>query len=386
MKTEIVAPAGTPDRLTVALAYGADAVYLGAGAFDLRAGAGSFFPRELSGLVERCHENDTRLLLTVNAMPRENEMPLLVGHLNRAEEAKVDALIVSDPGVFRVATRECSLPIHVSTQASCANLESALFWGHSGARRIVLARELSVEDAGEIREKSGLEVEVFLHGSRCSSWSGMCGLSSHLTGRDANRGECMQACRLEWNEENRDSQFPFSATDLDALPLMPRILKANIDAVKLEGRNRSPVHLALSLKAARLARELAEQGQGEKIAPRVASILAPLSRRISDDDFLSGKARPDRTAPAGINPPGIELAGIVLQSDSRGSLLKLSTRCKTGDIFFRINPDGEDAGITVGSLRDFRGERLDRAVQEQCVLLDENLPAGSVLYTSGDSA
>jgi len=199
-KPEILAPAGNFEKLKSAVAFGADAVYLAGISFGMRSAAGNFTAEELPLAAKYCHERGVKLYVTVNTMPRTNEYERLEAHLKTLEAAGVDALIISDLGVFMTAKEVVpNMTLHVSTQASVVSARTCVEWYKLGAKRIILARELSLDEIKEIRAKipKELELEAFVHGSMCVAYSGRCLLSNYLTGRDANRGACAQPCRWE---------------------------------------------------------------------------------------------------------------------------------------------------------------------------------------------
>jgi putative protease len=207
---ELLAPAGNLEKLRVALAYGADAVYFGGKNFGLRAFSDNFSDEEIAVAVATAHAAGRKAYVTVNIFPHNDDMVALPAFLAFLRDSGADAAIISDPGVYRIARRVApELPLHISTQANTTNWSAALFWQELGVRRIVLARELSLADISLIREKTVVELEAFVHGAMCVSYSGRCLLSNYFTGRDANRGECAQACRWRYHvmEETRPGQY-----------------------------------------------------------------------------------------------------------------------------------------------------------------------------------
>ena len=211
-KTELLAPAGDMERLRMAVLYGADAVYLAGTSFGMRSFAGNFSPEELPEAVAFAHAHGVRVHVTVNTMPRGDELPALPAHLRLLNDSGVDALIIADLGVFRMAQREApNCELHVSTQVSIANAACAAAWHELGAKRVVLARELSLEEIRVIRRDTPpeLELETFAHGAMCVSYSGRCLLSNYMTGRDSNRGACAQPCRYQYAlmEEKRPASI-----------------------------------------------------------------------------------------------------------------------------------------------------------------------------------
>ena len=251
-KPELLAPAGDMERLRMAVLYGADAVYLAGTSFGMRSFAGNFSPEELPQAVAWAHDHGVRVHVTVNTMPRNNEVIHLPAYLEQLQEAGVDALIMADMGAFSLAGKYApSCERHVSTQASVANYVCANAWYDLGAKRVILARELSLGEIREIREKvpEDLELEAFVHGAMCVSYSGRCLLSNYMTGRDSNRGACAQPCRYQYYlmEEKRPGEyFPvfedekgtyiLNSRDMCMIDHVEELMDAGLSSLKIEGR------------------------------------------------------------------------------------------------------------------------------------------------------
>lgn len=266
-KPELLAPAGNMEKLKMALLYGADAVYLGGKAFGLRAFGGNFTNEELQEAVDFAHKLGKKIYVTVNIFPHNSDIAKLPAYLTFLNEIKVDAILVADLGVFTLAKKYApDVELHISTQANNTNWAAVNAWGELGASRVVLAREMSLEEIKEIREKCSVELEMFVHGAMCISYSGRCLMSNYLTGRDANRGSCAQPCR--WNyalvEEKRPGQyFPvledergtyiFNSKDMCLLPYLPDVIASGVDSLKIEGRMKSVHYAASVVKAYREA-------------------------------------------------------------------------------------------------------------------------------------
>jgi len=250
MKPELLAPAGDLERLKIALLYGADAVYLGGTLFGLRANAINFTIDEIKEGVTFAHNLHKKVYVTVNIVLHNKEVKFLVDYLKQLDEIGVDAIIVSDPTVIKLAKENTNLEVHLSTQQSTLNYEAALFFKDLGITRIVLGREASKEEIKEIK-KTGLEIEIFIHGAMCASYSGRCVLSNYLTKRDANRGGCSQICRWDFdlydefdNEIKGDKNFTFCSKDLSLLKHIPEICDIGVSSLKIEGRMRSVYYIA----------------------------------------------------------------------------------------------------------------------------------------------
>ena len=266
---ELLSPCGDMERLRLALKFGADAVYLGGEMFGMRTNPANFNHEQLKQAVELVHKCGKKLYLTCNTLPRNNELGMLPDYLKYAKEIGVDALIIADMGVLSLAKKYADgVDIHMSTQVGIVNYEAANALYDMGAKRIVTARELSLEEIKTIRENTNpnLEIEVFVHGAMCMSFSGRCILSDYMIGRDANRGDCAQPCRWKYHlvEETRPGQyFPvnqdgdgtyiFNSKDLCMIEHIPELDRAGIDSFKIEGRAKSEYYTAIVTYAYRNA-------------------------------------------------------------------------------------------------------------------------------------
>ena len=276
-KAELLAPAGDMERLRMSVAYGADAVYLAGGDFGMRAFAGNFSPEELSEAVALCKRHGVRVHVTCNTMPRNGEVDRLPDFLVQLEALGVDAVIAADVGVLALCKRYAPhVQVHVSTQAGVTNYQSAQAWYDLGASRVILARELTLEEIREIRARTPreLEIEAFVHGAMCVSYSGRCLLSNYMTGRDASRGACAQPCRYKYAlmEEKRPGEyfpvyeengetFILNSRDMCMIDHVPELLEAGLDSLKIEGRAKSAYYAALTTAAYRHAIDAAEEGR-----------------------------------------------------------------------------------------------------------------------------
>lgn len=266
-KPELLAPAGNFEKLKMALLYGADAVFMGGKTFGLRAFSDNFTDEELGQAIAYTHAMGKKAYITVNIFPHNDDLKCLPDYLRYLSEIKADGVIISDLGVYRMIRQLApELPVHISTQANNTNWASVLFWQESGARRVVLARELSLNEIREIRNHVSIELEAFVHGATCMAYSGRCLLSNYLTGRDANRGECAQACRWKYQlmEENRPGQYLpvaedergtyiFNTKDLCLLAHIPELVASGLNSFKIEGRMKSVHYVATVVKVYREA-------------------------------------------------------------------------------------------------------------------------------------
>lgn len=268
-KIELLSPAGDLNKLKAAISYGADAVYIGGSKFGLRASSKNFDFEEIREGLEFAHTRGKKVYVTCNIIPHNDDLNGLEEYITELYNLGVDALIVSDAGVFMTAKKTCpNLELHISTQSGNTNYANAIFWHEMGAKRIVLARELSFDEIKEIREKipSDMEIESFVHGAMCISYSGRCLMSSYMTHRDANRGECAHPCRWKYAlvEENRPGEyFPieedergtyfFNSKDLCMIEYIPELVKSGITSLKIEGRVKSEYYVATVTRAYRKA-------------------------------------------------------------------------------------------------------------------------------------
>ncbi len=268
-KIELLAPAGDLEKLKMAIVYGADAVYLGGESFGLRKSSKNFSIQDIEEGIKFAHDRAKKVYITLNIVPHDGDMDGLEDYLKDLKRIGADAVIVSDPGIFTVVNRTVpDMPIHISTQASVTNYETIMFWYNLGIRRVVLARELSFKEIKDITKKipSDLEVEAFVHGAMCMSYSGRCLISNYMTGRDANRGDCIHSCRFKYNlvEETRPGQyfpvyedeqgtFIMNSKDLCMIEYIPELMDSGIKSFKIEGRVKSSYYVATIIRAYRMA-------------------------------------------------------------------------------------------------------------------------------------
>ncbi|MDX9788784.1 MAG: U32 family peptidase [Desulfobacterales bacterium] len=264
---ELLAPAGSPEKLEIAIHYGADAVYLAGKAFSLRNFSGNFSMAELKHGIADAHQKGVKVYVATNVFSRNHEQSAIAAYLAAVGRMEPDAFIISDPGVLRIAQQHAPhIPIHLSTQANTTNLNSALFWRDSGVKRINTARELSLEEIRGISDACDIEIEAFVHGAMCMSYSGRCLLSAFMTHRDSNRGMCAHPCRWRYAvvEETRPGKyFPvfeddrgayiFNAADLCMIDHLPAMIRAGISSLKIEGRMKGINYLAATVKVYREA-------------------------------------------------------------------------------------------------------------------------------------
>ncbi len=362
-KLELLSPAGDWERLNMAVLYGADAVYLAGTAFGMRSFAGNFSPEELPRAVKFAHDHGVKVHVTVNTMPRNEEMEALPPYLELLDDAGVDALIIADLGAFQAAKRyapHCQL--HVSTQQSIANYACAQSWFDLGAKRVVLARELSLEEIRLIRQKTSpeLELETFGHGAMCVSYSGRCLLSNYMTGRDSNRGACAQPCRYQYTlmEEKRPGEyFPvfedekgtyiLNSRDMCMIDHLEELQAAGVDCIKIEGRAKSAYYAAIVTGAYRHC--IDALAEGRPIDPIWRDEVEKVSHRVYSTGFYFGE--PGQYTAHSRYIRQWQICAIVESCDETG-LAKCSLRNKfsQGDALEVVGPDTRPFPMTAEAM------------------------------------
>nr|WP_319488444.1 U32 family peptidase [uncultured Caproiciproducens sp.] len=303
-RAELLSPVGDMERLSAAISFGADAVYLAGQEFGMRTAPSNFTDEELVKAVQFAHDRNVRVHLTCNTVPHNKELAQLPEFLQLAQDAGVDALIIADFGVMSLAKKYApKVDIHMSTQAGVANYVSAGELYNMGASRVVLARELNLDEIAEIRAKTPkeLELEAFVHGAMCVSFSGRCLLSSYLTGRDANRGDCAQPCRWEYALmeskrpgqympvfEDRHGTYILNSKDMCMIEHIPEILKAGVTSLKIEGRAKSAYYVAVTTNAYRNAIDEYYKHPLEKVSPWIVEEMNKISHREYSTGFYFG--------------------------------------------------------------------------------------------------
>lgn len=390
---ELLAPAGDPERLRMAVLYGADAVYLAGTDFGMRAFAGNFTPDQMREVVEFAHSHGVRVHCTVNTMPRNDEIARLPEHLEQLNELGVDALIVADLGAFTLAGKyapRCQR--HISTQASICNYETARAWYDLGASRVILAREVGLAEIREIREKTPpeLEIEAFVHGAMCVSYSGRCLLSNYMTGRDSSRGACAQPCRYQYAlmeekrpgeyfpiEEDEQGTYILNSRDMCMIDHLRDLTEAGLSSLKIEGRAKSAYYAAIVTGAYRHG--LDAVAAGEEIDPVWRDEVEHVSHRPYSTGFYYG-------------PPGQyyansryvrewQVVALVMNCDAEGNAtLSLRNKFRTGDTVELVGPDLRPFAMTVGQMQDESGAVLEEPRTPQ-MIFHMKLPKAVPPYT-----
>ncbi len=380
-KLELLAPAGDMERLNMAVAYGADAVYLAGTDFGMRAYAGNFSRDELYQAVRLCKAHGVRVHVTINTMPRGEEVKRLPVWLETLDDAGVTAVIVADLGAFRLAQKYAPhVQKHISTQASVSNAVTATAWYELGASRVILARECSLDEIREIRVNTPkeLELESFGHGAMCVSYSGRCLLSNYMTGqaeRDSSRGACAQPCRYQYTlmEEKRPGEyFPvyedekgsyiLSSRDMCMIDHVPELLEAGLDSLKIEGRAKSAYYAALVTGAYRHAIDAAQAGQP---LPQVwRDEVEKVSHRPYSTGFYFGD--PGQYYEDARYIREWQITGIVQSCDSDGNaIISLRNKFRAGDALELVGPNLAPVAFEVPMMEDLDGFPLEEPKKPQ---------------------
>ena len=380
-KVELLAPAGDLERLKIAFTYGADAVYIGGEIFGMRSAAKNFSKEDMIEGVNFAHERGKQVFVTINIIPRNDDLLQLKDYLLELQEIGVDAVIVSDPGVFTYVKETIpNMEIHISTQASTTNAASAAFWYKQGAKRVVTARELSFEEIKELRENTpaDMDIETFVHGAMCMSYSGKCVISNHTTGRDANKGSCAQSCRWKYTlmEEvgpgeykqvldDIDPEFFFNSKDLCMIEYIPEIFDSGITSLKIEGRMKTAYYVATTVRAYRMALdEYYKDPENWKFNPMWLEELKKGSHRDYSTGFFFD--RPDSNSHNYKSASYIrnyDFIGLVKGHEEETGLVVVEQRNKmyVGDKIEVIGPFKETMNATILEMYNEDGEPIESA-------------------------
>lgn len=367
VKPELLAPAGDLERVKIAFMYGADAVYIG-GDFNLRANADNFTTLEIEKAVTLAHKLNKKIYVTVNIAMHNKELLLITDYLKKLDAIGVDAIIVSDPAIINLAKENTNLVIHLSTQASTLNKEAIKFWKNEGVERVVLARECTKEDIMDIKKNVDIELEVFIHGAMCASYSGRCVLSNFLTSRDSNRGGCSQICR--WNfdlyvgEEQLkgDKPFTFCTKDLSLIKYIPDLIKIGVDSLKIEGRMRSIYYIATVVKVYReVIDRFWNNPESYEYNLEYEQVLRRCANRDSVPQFFNSYFGKDAQYYNGrVEVTNQDFVGVVQAYDENTGFMKVEQRnyFKKGDELIVFGPKDEFK-ITVSDIYDEEGNLID---------------------------
>ena len=381
-KPAIVAPGGSLEKARIAFDYGADAVYVGSNQYSLRKSANNLQLNELEALCALAHPHGKRVYLAMNIYPHQSDIQGIIEFLNTIQNLPIDALIISDIGLCTLAKTHTSIPIHASTQASILNIQSARLWQSLGAKRIVLAREAGLHEASQIKSQTQLETEVFIHGAMCSSFSGKCTISNVASGRDSNRGGCIQSCRHAYELSNGDETHLMNSKDLMGLFRVPDYFKHHVDAVKIEGRMKSALYVANACQQYREAIDAyAESPQRfDAIKDRLAQHLSRVSNRGFTEASLN---QPASKSSISYDWNGYstsaEFVGIVHQMRGNQSLISLKQPLYSGDNIQYISPSRPDPISFQADLESITGHPIESAMPNQRVWTSHPMPRHSIL-------
>ncbi len=385
-KPELLAPAGNLEKCKMALFYGADAVYLGGKKYGLRAYADNFTEEEMKEAVSFAHSMGKKIFVTMNIFAHNVDLKEIEKDILAYEALGIDAVIVSDLGIFSLVRKTApNLAIHVSTQANTVNYASASMWYELGAKRVILGRELSLPEIKEIREKTpkGLELEVFVHGAMCMSYSGRCLLSNYMTGRDANGGECAQPCRWKYHivedmrmnepitvEETDRGTFFMNSKDLCMIEHIPELMELGIDSFKIEGRMKSFYYSSIVVNTYRQAMDAYfSDPKNYKEDPRWLSELKTVSHRQYSTGFFFDRAKDGQIYESAAYIKTHEFAGLVLEYDAEKKLAKIEQRNKIalGEEIEVVGKGDFLVKMKVEGLYDEKGQEISSTPHPQMI-------------------
>ena len=368
-KPELLAPAGDLENLKIAVLYGADAVFVGSKEFSLRSRASNFTIEDLYEGAKFCHEHNAKLYVTTNIVPHNSDLIGLIDYLEDLENAGVDAIICSSYAVMYIAKRYTNLEVHISTQQSIANSLAVKFFEEYGATRVVLARELSIKEIEEIKKNTPLELEVFIHGGMCSSYSGRCMLSNHMTNRDANRGGCAHSCR--WNYDlfmgdmrlTDEERFQFSSKDLMAVKQIERLFNCT-DSFKIEGRMKSIHYIATVTKVYRMIIDEYYETGTIKDIEYYKKEIQKAENRLFSHGFLEGMTTiNEQLYNMRSENPTQDFVGIVLEYDetTQKALVEVRNHFKPYSTLEAFGPALRSTQFQITNIVNENGEEVDAA-------------------------
>ena len=401
-KPELLVPASSLEVLKTAVRYGADAVYIGGEVFGLRAKAKNFSLEEMAEGVEFAHEHGVKVYVTANILAHNADIEPVKVYFNDLKKVKPDALIISDPAIFTIAKEVLpEMELHISTQANNTNYGTYNFWYNLGAKRVVSARELSIKEISEIRKNipKDMEIETFVHGAMCISYSGRCLLSSFMTGRDANKGACTHPCRWKYAvveenrpgeympiEENERGTYIFNSKDLCMIDHIPELVEAGIDSFKIEGRMKTALYVATVARTYRMAIDdyFENPDKYRENIPKYKKLISQCTYRQYTTGFFFGK--PDETTQiydANVYERDYVYLGIV--GDETAPLeysLEQKNKFYTGQKIEVMKPDGRDIEVEVVAIKDEEGNEMESCThpkQKLTINLGMELDKGDIL-------
>ena len=398
---ELLAPAGNLEKLKAAINFGADAVYLGGSKLNLRAFADNFSNEELAEGIKYAHERGKKVHVTLNVFPHNDDLDGLEDYLTELYELGVDAIIVADPGIIMTAREVVpNLEIHLSTQANTVNYKTCEFWHKMGVKRVVLARELSLEEISKVHKKipETMDMEIFIHGSMCMAYSGRCLLSNYLVGRDANRGSCAQPCRYKYSlvEEKREGEYMpimedehgtyiMNSKDLCMIEHIPEIMQTGAVSFKIEGRMKSVYYVAATVKAYREAIDAyMASPENYKFDSRWLEEVSKPSHRQFYTGFYFDNEENKQIQSSSSYIRNYDVIGVVKSYDKESGIATIEHKNKAveGDVVEVLRPVGPNTTITLNDLHNEKGEKIDSAPSSKMIYtakVEEELEENDIL-------
>lgn len=404
---ELLLPAGNGEKLKTALSFGADSVYLGGKDFSLRAYAGNFTMEEIKQGLNFAHQLSKKVVIAVNVIAHNRDLAAIPPYLEQLAGLGVDGFIISDLGVMQLAKKYApDIPITISTQANVTNYEAAAFYKDLGASRIVLARELAIDEIAAIKHKTGIEIEVFVHGAMCVSYSGRCLISHYMTGRSANLGACAHPCRYRYAlveerrpgeyypiDEDERGSYILNSRDLCLLEYLPQLIEAGVDAFKVEGRMKSPLYIASVALTYRAAIDTyLNNGQTftkEQLKTWMRELLQSASRPFTNG-FIEGESDLIQDINGEKMPDRDHYCGIVkgYRQDCHMAEIEQRANFGPGEPLELLLPDGNTVEIKLEHLYDCELNEIDRArhpLQKVLIPLKQEIPLYSILRRKGNA-
>ncbi|HPG42923.1 MAG TPA: U32 family peptidase [Acholeplasmataceae bacterium] len=373
---ELLAPAGDLEKLKIALMYGADAVFIGGQDFSLRARASNFTLTDIKEATTFAHERGKKVYVTTNIIPHHEDMEGLLTYLKGLEDAKVDAIISASPYIVDMALKHTTLEVHLSTQQSVTNAKTVNFWYNHGVKRIVLARELDKHQIRQLKEKTEADIEVFIHGGMCMSFSGRCSLSNNMTDRDANRGGCAHSCRwnydlIENGTKVSDEPFSMSSKDLEALEQIPHLIDSGVSSLKIEGRMKSLHYIATVVSTYRkLIDDYTRDHKIDDFTPYMNE-LEKAENRLASHGFLEGMPGVEQQLYGMRNERPTQLfIGLVVSYDEKTGIATIEQRnhFTLGEKVEMFHTNGIVEPFIIESMTDEQGEVLEVARHPKQIL------------------
>lgn len=385
---ELLAPAGDKEKLIMAIGYGADAVYLASTRFGLRTFAGNFDLESLAWAVNYAHERNVKVYVTVNIIPHESDLADLPEYIKYLDSIGVDAVICADLGVISMVRRIApNLAVHVSTQANITNSESAMVYVNMGVKRLILAREMTMEEIACLRAKipADIELEAFCHGAMCISYSGRCLLSNFFTGRDANRGACVQSCRWGYaiREVSRQQEYPIeedshgtyilNSKDMCMIDYLDKLRDAGVTSIKIEGRMKTEYYVANIVNAYRMALDYLYTHKDFKLPEEIKNEVFKCSHRDYSEGFYFGN--PKQTLETSTPQTDYEFVAIVVENSKNGmAKVEMRNRFKVGEQLELLSKQKNNVIITIEQILDDKGQSLPECkIPKQIVAIKTNL-------------